>query len=153
MSKLGVAINSFNTSNRSTALINSLNTLIDTHDIDCCIFHADYLPAPVPNRFALYQLIEMWDYNGIVIATDFVIAKYLIASPGPRQKFLYVSELEWAQTPGLIYNKVASVYCNEQLELIADNETIFKILSNCFKTPYGIMNNWNIQELEAILWK
>jgi hypothetical protein len=151
MKSLAISIAQMCLSQEKTLLVSSINGLVIERNVDCSIFHSDFGPLPIQCLASMYQLCEMWDFTGTVITTDFNIARQLINCPGPSKKFFYIWDFSWTRVPKLVYNNVADVYCNNSLELIARTEDHNKVLTQCFKKPKYILDDWNIDQLEQII--
>ena len=151
MKSLAVAINKVDLTQEKVFLLTNINRLVKEFRMDCAIFHADFGKLIMPSLASMYQLVEMWDFDGTVITTDFSIARQLITCPGPKKKLFYVWDFMWTKLPQFTYNNIADVYCNESLELIARSKEHAKVLSDCFKEPAYILDDWKADELEKIV--
>ena len=54
--------------------------------------------------------------------------------------------MEWTQVPVLMYEGLKNIYLNDNMELLVSNPEDHKIISNLFKEPAGIIEDWNFKE-------
>ena len=151
MKSLAIAIKKLELNQEKLFLLTSINKLVHDYGIDCAIFHHEFGVPFMPSLAAMYQIVEMWDFEGTVITTDFSIAKQLINCPGPRKKFFYVWDFIWTHMEQFNYNTIADVYCNDSIELIARSNDHAKVLSDCFKQPSYVLEDWRACDLEKII--
>lgn len=151
MKSIAFCINKTDVSQTNILMLTTINRLVIERGIDCAIFHSDFAPLPVPCLAGMYQLCEMWDFEGTVITPDFAIAQQLINCPGPRAKYFYIWDFFWAKLPQPLYNDIAKVYCSDSLELIARSQEHDKVLTQCFKKPAHIIEDWNLEQIEQII--
>lgn len=133
-------------------LIKNLNKLcLDTPKLDIIVFRTNYSILPTAPHFAIMQEKEAWDFDGKIIAADFISAKKLINCPGPIKKYFYIYDLEWLNMVDFNYTDMVNIYQNDRLDLIARSESHAKIISNNWKNPVQIMADWQYNVLKELL--
>ncbi len=150
INKLGVIVQDLTNSQSTFFLINTLNRLNQEDNIDCCIFYETCTLAMIPPLFSIFHMNEMYDFDGTVISTYMLGTKRLIDSPTPRQKFMYIWNLEWAKIPQFAYNNIKDIYLNDEITLIARSSHHARLIENCFKKPQFIFDNWDKNEVKKL---
>lgn len=147
MSKIGFVVNSLS----DQSFVSRCNELLE-HDIEPIVFYNEYgLTQELP-RFARFQQCQMWGFYGPVICFDLNSANKLLNSPGPTQKYLFVYELEWEKLDNFNWQHLHNIYCNKDIELIANNQELFKTMKEYWKQPVGVCEELNIKDLMKIIW-
>jgi hypothetical protein len=113
---------------------------------ECCVFSTG---APTPNfKKPFLQTLRIYDFDKTVIATDITTAMLASTLILPKKKYFYITNLEWVGHNPLVYQELREIYLNEELELIASNESDYKTIKNLFKKPKFIVKNWDFSEIE-----
>ena len=55
--------------------------------------------------------------------------------------------MEWTNAPALRYEDLKKIYLNDDMDLIVSNSKDYKIISNLFKKPKHIIEDWNFSEI------
>jgi len=116
----------------------------------CVLFTSSIVPPNVVPSFCVLQTLRAYNFDGTLISTDIPTTEIAIKIKPPKRKIFYVSSMEWMSLPPVDYTLINRVYQNENVDLLAKDERIFKTLSTLFKEPVGIMNEWNLSEVESI---
>ena len=67
-------------------------------------------------------------------------------------KFFYIWDLEWLRKP-MQFTDVVSIMRDERIKLIARSENHKDLIEKyANREVSGIVDNWNMQQLEEILW-
>lgn len=151
--KTGVMVQDLHASQLAAYLIDSSNKMIEaSHHENTVLFVDDICSSNcIKASCPIMQTIDVFSYDGIVIATDLYTARKLIKAPGPTRKFFYLWDLEWfrQQYP---YNFLRFIYRNPELEIIVrseDHAMIFEDLWN--RKPVAIVKNANMSELIGVV--
>ena len=111
---------------------------------DVVVFTNNFGPVDVSSPLSIVSSINIWSFDGPVIATDTFSGRYLVDCPIPSRKFIYVNNLDWA---GFDAEDTLKVYGG--LEVIAEST-----LANDVKSTWGevhVVNQWSSEDLERIL--
>lgn len=119
--------------------------LLTQEGIDCVLFTQNIQKPVIPLAFGLFQVNEIYDYDGTVIASDLKSCKKLGTVPGPKRKLFYVQNFEWTKLQQFNYNLIRDCYMNDEIELIARSKRHSDILWKCFKKPRYVMENWELK--------
>lgn len=149
--RIGISVDSLGISHLAMVLIEQLNKInqIDKY-VDPIVFYHRYDRLLKTPFFAMLQEQAMWGYDAPVIATNLKTAQTLLFCPKPTKKFFYLWDLEWTYT---IYDvdKIAKIYCHEDLHLIARSKTHFQIIEQCWKKPCAILEDFNNEQIIDII--
>lgn len=136
--KVGVAVSDLSASQLNLLIIGQLENNIENFDgsvFFCNVTH----PLKEP-RFACYQIAEMYNYDGVSIATDLQTANKLLFMLSPPEKYFYVWELEWFKFPHRNYHDFAQIYRNPELKLIARTEDYANMIEHCFNRKVDFLH-------------
>jgi hypothetical protein len=149
--KFGVMVNSVDMSQKCFYLVKHLNDLVDAdYMFSPIVFYKEYAQGIDVNRFCTLLEQQVWGYSGVVIATSIETAETLIQCPCPTKKFFYVWNMEWLYDQ-YSYSKLAHVYLNDELELIARNNEHASVIEKCWKKPKYIMDNFDTNILKQVV--
>lgn len=150
--KLGVAASSIFRFQLTNSIFNSLNQLsAEDINFDCYLFREQMSPFPMPPNFAIMSLVDMWGFDGTVIATDIPTVDRLISCPCPKKKLFYVWNLEWIFQSNPRISNLEKYYLNDDIKLIARSQSHFDVISSVWKTPIGILEDFNYEQLRQFI--
>lgn len=136
MNKLGFLLPHLGNSQLAFQLINSANKFLETHiDTDVIAFVSNQLRPKVCPSFAVMNINEAFDFDGVAIATTLHTAEKLARFPGPRKRYFYVWDLEWSRNLGWSFEKLSEIYNNPNLTLIARHDDHAKVIEQCWNRP------------------
>jgi len=147
--ELGVFIQSPDTQQMGLSLFEEGSRLTDHTNINLVVFYHNYGTIPLKPSFTMLQSSQIWGFEGPIISTDYNTSRFLIKCPTPRKKYYYVWNLDW------IY-KIRSWEANsivmqdDGLELIARSQEHYDIISELWKKPTCIMEDFNYETLETL---
>lgn len=149
----GLIVKTLDASQHARSLIQNLNELVHFSHLYSPIVFYQFLsqPPPMTMHFARMQQHHAWDFQGALISTDITTTQILNQCITPIKKFFYVYDLEWLYLPCVHYKVLKDIYTNPSIELIARSSTHFNILSQCWKTPISILQDYNYEEIISIV--
>lgn len=152
MIKSGILVNKLDMSQLGYSMTVSVNELLnENNDLDVLVFYETWGKAPTQTQFCMMMERECWGLQGNLISTDIRTTERMIRCPGPRKKYFYVWNLEWVFMDGLSFEYLSSVYCHPSIELIARSQSHAKILTETWKKPAYVMENFDKTVLKAII--
>lgn len=98
----------------------------------------------VASPLAVVSSINIWSFDGPVIATDTFSARYLVECPVPSKKYMYVNHIDWGG-----FDAEDSLKVFNTLELISEAKLADQVRSVWGETH--VINEWNYEELERVL--
>ena len=128
-------------------LINKMITLTQKGK-KCCLFSGAPLQSEVPALFPVFQPLRAYHFEGTLISTDMSTTEMLSKLILPKNKYFYVRSLEWTLLENCDYNYLKSIYQNDDIKLVAENEEIFEVLKKLFKEPVGISESLDLEEIQ-----
>lgn len=131
-------------SDPSQEQVKKISALNDT-DIDYCVFSYRALPEET-KQVPHLQPLRAHSFDGTLIATDIRTAEFAITLAAPQKKFFYITSMEWTQAPALTYDNLKKIYLNDDMDLLVSNDEDYSLISNLFKEPNKIIEDWNFKE-------
>ncbi len=91
-------------------------------------------------------------FDGVTIATSIDTANTAIKTNNNSKKFLYLWDVEWIRKP-LDFNYVNSVLSNDDIAIISRSNSHSGLIKNyCNKEVAGVVQDWDMEQLEKIIW-
>ena len=137
--KFGVMVHSLRACQQNYYLIQSLNEMASDSGHDLIVFFEEPAVASAPVKFATMQAIEGYSFDGVLIATNFQLARKLARYPGPAHKIFFVWELEWMLMNGALHRDLRAVYCNPNLKLVTRSQEYAKIIEDVWNLPNKVL--------------
>lgn len=133
-------------------LINTLNKVASDNEYNVMCYTNPLLPTVKAVKFACVSPYYFSSFCGTAVATDIESAKTMLKTNSNITKFLYLWDIEWLRS-GLGFEECSAVLRDESLSIIARSESHKKIIENyCNKPVIGILDDWDKEEMEEILW-
>ena len=152
MDKLGVMVEALGSSQPNLLITRTLNLMATAGDLFCpIVFYSSYGQPPVWPQFTMLQDVEIFGYEGILIANDLSTAQKVVNAPRAKRKLLYMWDLEWQYNPNIKFKDLRGVYLHPELELIASTEEYAKIIEQCWKKPIAIVEEFDHDKLVRLL--
>lgn len=115
--RVGFCVDDLGGSQLSFFLTQALNEWVRDPRRDAIVFYEDLAQPRSRAGFAVMQSIDMAEFSGVLIATSYATALKVLACKGPRQRVLYLQDLEWMRRPGT-FDGWRAVYGNPDLQLV-----------------------------------
>lgn len=131
-------------SDPSQEQVKKISALNDT-GIDYCVFSSRALPENT-KQVPQLQPLRAYSFEGTLIATDIRTAEFAITLAAPQKKFFYITSMEWTKAPTLTYDSLKKIYLNDDMDLLVSNVEDYNLISNLFKEPNKIIEDWNFKE-------
>jgi len=145
--KIGIVTPKLDTSQAGLCITLNLNKLCEKYNgVEASVFVQEYGKFVVSPNFPVMQIRDAWGFNGILISTNIDTTKFLYNIPGPSKKFLYVWELEWMSN-NHTHEELSEIYQNKEIELIGRSKHYNTLITNLWKPPIDIMENFNYEKL------
>jgi hypothetical protein len=129
-------------------LVDNINTLLRQHyEYSPIIFYQNIGKCVLPLLCCHMYMQQAWGFKGTLISTDITTTIILDKCLTTRKKIFYVFDLEWITQSNKPYSLFKSIYDNPEISLLARSSSHFDILKKTWKTPIGILNEYNHEEL------
>ena len=150
--KIGVVVNDFSCSQLSFYAVRNINQACDNSPKhDYIGFFENLANNVIEPSFCLMNISEIWGFDGVLVATSASTTLTLIKSVTQSEKYFYVWDLEWLRDPDN-YHTLLTIYRHPDINLIARSETHAKAIENfCNKRVVGVMEDFNLSDLEEII--
>jgi hypothetical protein len=104
----------------------------DISGTDLSVFYDELGPPPYLLKSAVYGSHELWDYDGVAVATSLETAQTLLRMMGPKKRVLYLADLFWTRLAQKSYEGLYAILGNPTLELVARTPEIARITENAW---------------------
>jgi hypothetical protein len=132
--------------NESTETVEKISKLTDEGQ-QYCVFGLWALNEKV-KKIPHMQPLRAYNFDGTMIATNIRAAEFMKTLVLPKKKYFYITSMEWVGADRLLYDDLKNIYLDDDIDLIVSNEKDYKKISQLFKKPVCIIEDWKFQELE-----
>jgi hypothetical protein len=146
---IGVVVDNIFNCPQQYLLFRTLNELVKTHD--CYVFTNTIQSLPIQNKFCILQHVEAMSHKGTLIATSILNAQIVANSLTPQKKLFYVWYPEWATLQNFGNHQLTKILYNDDMQLVARSHSHHHLLQKLFKTPVGVVCNWNLDQLREVI--
>lgn len=153
LTKFGVLLDDLTMSQKTWLFIEQANKkLAESVNLDCVAFIKNLSPICIRPNFGVMFLHEMWNFDGVLVATDIPSAEQLTKIVSRAKKIFYVWDLEWIrpvhQGGQKDFVRNVDVFRNNELKLVARNRDHSKEISKyCNRNVDSINSNFDIDKL------
>jgi hypothetical protein len=70
--------------------------------------------------------------------------------PNIKNKYFFVNSVPW-ETNGFSFNEWKSLIEQENLHIIAQNQSVYDVFEICWKAPIGIGENFNYETISKLI--
>jgi hypothetical protein len=138
-------------SQKSFYLIKEFNKCIENTDLSVGVFHVRAAIPPIKPLFGCRTIALLASYQGVIISTTLEEAEMCLKSSGKHKRILYLWDLDWLENP-VHYSTAMDILRDDKLKIIARSKSHAEVIENfCNKTPIGIVDNWNIEQLLEVV--
>ena len=147
MLNISALVDTLGPSQKSFYLIKEFNKAKEYTDISTSVFY-ERPSAPVTTAlFSCRNISFFSDYQGIAISTTLEQANTLLKTSNSAIKCLYLWDIDWLQAP-VNYGPACDILRDRRLNILARSESHSIIIENfCNKTPIGIVEDWNFEQM------
>tara|TARA_B100000700_G_scaffold203608_1_gene223878 strand:+ start:5218 stop:5682 length:465 start_codon:yes stop_codon:yes gene_type:complete len=153
MKKIAAILDTLAASQNSFYLIKEFNKLHKNYEYSPVCFYNNLSATPVKTFFACMNVSYYSYFDGVTIATSIETADTILKTKNrSEKKFLYLWDLEWIRG-SMDFNYVNSVLSDPNLAIISRSNSHKQLIENyCNKEVSGIVQDWNMEQLEEIIW-
>lgn len=146
MKKLAFFINQLSNSQQCISIVNNLNKLHDHRDLDIILFRNDLTVCNMNNNFPIMEAVEALDYDGDIVATDFITCYFLDKCLRAKNKYFYIWNVDW-NLQNKPYDFITKIYSNPNVDIIARSTNHANLISRVFKKPKYIIEDCNYEQI------
>jgi hypothetical protein len=152
MRKIAAMLDTLSASQNSFYLIKEFNKLQSDNQYSPVCFYNNLSATPVKTHFACMNISYYSHFDGVTITTSIDTANTAIKTNNNSKKFLYLWDMEWLRNP-MDFNYVNSVLSNDDIAIISRSNSHSDLIKNyCNKEVAGVVQDWNMEQLEKIVW-
>jgi hypothetical protein len=142
---IGIVLNNLASSQAAFYAIVRANQLLKSRsDIDFALFIEQPAQICVQPNFAVFPVVDSYNWSGDLIATDLNNAQIVANTVGAGRKFFYIWDLEWLRfNPRQSYEALATVYRDNRLQLITRSKHHQRFIANNFNRDSVLMEDFN----------
>jgi hypothetical protein len=122
-----------NNPRQQTIIFNSYCEKVNLYDLP--VLHISQAQFFVGNLF-------IFDLSGVILTKKF---------PNIDKRFFYVNNAPWTQQPQTKYENWSSLYNQNSLNFIAQNEQLYDLYNICWKQPIGIAKEFDYETIQQYL--
>tara|TARA_R110000824_G_scaffold32871_2_gene105934 strand:- start:2845 stop:3315 length:471 start_codon:yes stop_codon:yes gene_type:complete len=153
MIKLAAVVDDLGPSQKCFYLIKEFNKAAMSKDVSISTFYNRPATPVTRPHFSCRSVAFLSGYHGAAIATSLTCAETLLRSHNRSDKYLYLWDIDWLVTP-VNFSVACDILRDDRLKLIARSESHARVIGDfCNKEVSGIVDNWNIDELQGIIAK
>lgn len=150
MNKFGFLVSYLGGSQLAYNLITSANKMLtEDYRTDIVAFISNPVRAWIQPSFAVMNINEAFDFDGVVFATDLNTAGKALRFPGASRRYFYVWDLEWIRgTKMFTFEEFQAIYTDPRIGLIARNRDHADVIEQCWnRAPAAIVPNCDVAGL------
>ena len=111
MIKAGILVDRLDSSQQGVCITTAINNISSQiSNVDIIVFTQEFAAPPMTPLFATMQEIQVWGFDGPVIATSLRTASTLINVTGPPRKYFYLWDLEWMRMDNFTHKELSEIY-------------------------------------------
>jgi len=150
---IAAVIDNLGPSQKAFYLINEFNEVSNNPDVCVSVFFQRSSVPVVPTMFSCKSVSFLSNYHDIAIATTLKEANILLKANNNSDKYLYLWDMEWLTSP-MGFEQVTNILLDSRLKIISRSESHSKLIKNyCNKSPIGIVDNWDMDQLLDVFSK
>jgi hypothetical protein len=143
---LGIMLPDLSASQLAFEVINQANKLSFEGKYECILFPLGIGTICVKPNVAILNPAEVYDFKGVLIATNLHSASVLCNLKNNARKLFYIWDLEYLRGK-VDYVSNIQTYANPKIELICRSEFHAQMIENYCNRKPRIVKNCNIKEM------
>jgi hypothetical protein len=148
---IGFVIPKLLNNNAHDHILRSVKSLIDAEiDRHICVF-ASYNERISTHNVPILHLNESKFFYGNLFLFDITSIVLTQNCPNIHARYWYAENIPWTEHISGSYQEWYDIFMKDNLSIIAKNKEINDIYSICWKTPVGIMEEFNHESIIKIL--
>lgn len=147
---LGFLILSIENNEMFHNLLSSIKSFIDKNPYkQICVFNSS---SDKVNTFnvPLLHVKQAKFFYGDIIVFDLLSLMLIKNFPNIKNKYFFVNSIPW-ENNGFSFNEWKSLIEQENLSIIAQNQTVYDIFEICWKQPIGIGESFNYETISKLI--
>lgn len=152
ITKVGILLPHLHNNQLGYEITSQLNKLTITHPyIDSVVFTEEDRPQTLLPKFAIMNISEVYDQQGLLIATTPNTAGKLVHCWGTNLKAFYSYDCFWMRGTRNKYEALLNLYQNKEFDVIARSESHKRLIENNFNIHIDyVVDKFNILDFITI---
>ena len=146
---LGIVTEEINNDPKNYIMFRELNKL--SGQIPCYVFANNVRSLPMKNEFTILQQIEAMSHQGTLIGTSIISSQVVSKSLTPKNKIIYLWDLEWSKLSNFNAKQVQSLFLNKEIDIVTRSEKHKEIFSKLFRPTEKVVYNWRAEDLLKVI--
>ena len=148
---IAAVINDMGPSQKAFYLVKEFNKAIANVQISVSAFFNMAMMPVIHPLFCCNNIAFIANYHGHAISTSLTEADILLKSNTNSVKYLYLWDMDWLTSP-VHFTPAMNILRDDRLNIIARSKSHSDIIENfCNKSPMGIVDNWNLDQLVGVI--
>ena len=148
---IAAVINDMGPSQKAFYLVKEFNKAIANVQISVSAFFNMAMMPVIRPLFCCNNIAFIANYHGNAISTSLTEADILLKSNTNSVKYLYLWDMDWLTQP-VHFTPAMNILRDDRLNIIARSKSHSDIIENfCNKSPMGIVDNWNLDQLVGVI--
>jgi hypothetical protein len=146
MDNIGLILPNLSASQLAFEVITQANKISFEGEYECILFPLVITPQCIKPTVAIMNISEIYDFSGILIATNLYSAAQIANLKNAARKIFYVWDLEHLRGH---HNYVENmhIYSDRRLEIMTRSESHAKVIYNYCNRHSKIVKDCNIKEM------
>jgi hypothetical protein len=99
---------------------------------------------------SIFSSYMSYHFEGTILALHLQEAIGLLKNNTCEKRVYWVKSIEWHSFNTIPYRDLLNVFCNDDIKIVASDQTIFSVISKFFRKPDGMMNSLDEKLIEAL---
>jgi hypothetical protein len=139
--KLGFALQTLSASQLSFEIIRDMNIVSAFHpEVSVSLFVNRNERPCVETTFPVFELLESFDFDGLLVVTDLDLARRAIHLPSPKKKIWLMYDLGW-QNPDSQFESWCTVARHPELKIACRSQSHATIIRDAFDVDVMVVNS------------
>ena len=117
---------------------------------DTCVFFDGCIPPMVADNISKFSVSSIHDFTGIGISTCISTTQKLMATSMLSKKIYLVGDPSWIRLSNFRYVDLLDIFWNDDVKIVSLNKDMDDILTEMFRKPDALMEEFDSQLLENI---
>lgn len=139
--KIGFALQTLSASQLSFEIIRDMNIVSAFHpDVSVSLFVNRVELQSLDTTFPVFELLESFDFDGLLVVTDIDLARKSIHLPSPKRKIWLMYDLCWQATDSQ-FESWCAVARHPELKIACRSQSHATIIRDAFDVDVMVVNS------------
>ncbi len=115
------------------------------------VFQREVKPYPLSPTFSIMGQNEIFNFDGVLVATDIYSAKLALGNFNAVKKVYYLWDLDWIFASQPNYNSNAGIFLNPQFEFVVRSTDHAKIFKKVWGKRIHVVEEFEYEQLRKFI--